>query len=251
MSVRLRNLLYVLLVVGLAACSSSDSPPSVPTVTLTASPESITLGQSSQLSWTVSGEDVTLTLEPPVDSASGSELVSPLTVSPTETTTYTLTATNSAGSDSDSVTITVSDVTDPDPTASITAFTAQVDGADATFTWTLADAAGVGCTLDVGDGSALLTFEDCSSTTTYTHSYAQAGTFTATLTLTTGATQTTSVIIEAADEFTLEDCNNSLVITTQSALAELTICSTIGGLTLRVTGEDADLITSLAPLTNL
>ena len=248
---------FALVLVGtLAACSSSDSPPSLPTVTLNASPESITLGESSQLSWTVTGEDVTLSLEPPIDSESdeaNSELTSPLTVSPTETTTYTLTATNSAGSASDSVTITVSDATDPDPTPSISAFTAQVDGSDATFAWTLTDAAGVGCTLNVGDGSALLTFADCSSTTTYTHSYAQTGTFTATLTLATGATQTIAVNVEADadDDFVLEDCSNPLVITTQRDLAELTICSTVGGLTLRVTDGAADVITSLAPLANV
>ncbi|MEM7734535.1 MAG: hypothetical protein AAF267_01990, partial [Deinococcota bacterium] len=85
------------IVVGLAACSGDETE--APELTLRANPEEINEGESSTLSWDVSGsEPMTLTLEPslPADVA----LTSPLEVSPTETTTYTLTATNSAGSDS-------------------------------------------------------------------------------------------------------------------------------------------------------
>jgi hypothetical protein len=91
---------YILLLGVLVACGSETAP----TVTLTASSETITIGESSELSWVLSGDEpITLSLSPDI----GVELTSPITVSPTETTTYTLTASNDAGSSSASVTIVV------------------------------------------------------------------------------------------------------------------------------------------------
>ena len=98
-------LLTVLLLAVFVACSSGSD--NAPTVSLSASPDTIAPGQSSQLSWTVSGDDpIALSITPDLGI---DELTSPVTVSPTETTTYTLTASNDAGSRSDSVTVTVSE----------------------------------------------------------------------------------------------------------------------------------------------
>lgn len=66
-----------------------------------ASPSTITAGQSSTLSWSVTGAtSVTL-------SGQSGAAVSPVTVSPTSTTTYTLTATNAGGTVTATATVTV------------------------------------------------------------------------------------------------------------------------------------------------
>lgn len=243
---------YILLLGVLVACSSSDT---APTVTLTASPDTISVGESSELSWTLSGDDpITLALSPDV----GVDLVSPLTVSPTETTTYTLTATNDAGSNSASVTITVQpDDSQPEPPApTIDAFTASVSDLTATFTWTLTASESVGCTVDFGDGSAVQTLGNCLGTQTVTHTYESAGTYAATLALTSGATATTAVtVVGSGVEPT--DCSADFVITNQGDLEALSSCGVIGSLTIDPTAEvssqqtDDDPITSLAPLAGL
>ena len=74
-----------------------------PTVSITASPQSIVAGQTSQLSWTSTNADMIkidqgIGAVPPAGS---------LSVSPTATTTYTITASGSGGTASSSVTVTV------------------------------------------------------------------------------------------------------------------------------------------------
>jgi hypothetical protein len=110
-------------VVFVASTSPSPSPSptataSVPSITsFTAASTSITSGQSTTLSWSVSGAS-SLTLNPGALNVTGATSKS---VTPTATTTYTLTATNSAGSVSKSVTVTVAA-----STATQTLFTSQV-----------------------------------------------------------------------------------------------------------------------------
>lgn len=77
---------------------------SAPTITsFTASPSTITAGQSSTLTWNVSGA-TSLTLDNGIGSVAGSNSS---TVAPGSTTTYTLTATNSTGSVTAKATVTV------------------------------------------------------------------------------------------------------------------------------------------------
>jgi len=181
----LRYFFYALSLTVLVACSSGSD--NAPNVTLSASPSTITPGQSSQLSWTVTGaEPITLSISPDLGI---DELISPVTITPSETTTYTLTATNDDGSRSDSVTITVL----TDGAGAITDFAATTDGLTAAFTWSLAVTESVGCTLDVGDGSEVRTFENCLDTQDATHTYANEGTYTATLTLASGDSATVVV----------------------------------------------------------
>jgi hypothetical protein len=83
----------------------------IPTISsFTASPSSIPLGQSSTLSWNVSGA-ATLSISG-VGVVSGTSV----TVSPTVTTTYTLTATNNAGSATAAATVTVTSLGPAPPT---------------------------------------------------------------------------------------------------------------------------------------
>jgi RHS repeat-associated protein len=74
-----------------------------PTVDISASPSSITLGEDTTLSWTSTSAD-TVTIDNGIgDVAPNDSLI----VSPTRTTTYTITATNSAGSAQSSATVTL------------------------------------------------------------------------------------------------------------------------------------------------
>ena len=94
---------------------SGAPPPPPPTISsFSAAPASITSGQSSQLSWSVSGA-TSLSI-----SGIGTVTGTTASVSPTVTTTYTLTATNTGGSATAQTTVTVTPDTTP-PTVSITA----------------------------------------------------------------------------------------------------------------------------------
>ena len=81
--------------------SGTTSPPNI--TAFSASPTSITSGQSSTLSWTVSGE-TSLSISPSIGNVMGQ---SSITVSLSTTTIYTLTAANSGGSAFQNVTVTV------------------------------------------------------------------------------------------------------------------------------------------------
>ncbi len=100
----------------------------------TATPVSITLGQSSTLSWTATGA-TTLSISG-IGTVTGTSRV----VSPTVTTTYTLTATNGGGSVSSSLTVTVN----APPPPLISAFSASPTainlGQTSTLSWTVTGA---------------------------------------------------------------------------------------------------------------
>jgi hypothetical protein len=105
-------------------------------VIFTASPKTITVGDTSTLSWTVTGAK-TISIDPGVGPATGDSQI----VAPSQTTTFTLTATDAAdGSVTAQVTVTVV------PMPSITSFTAAVAtvliGTSATLTATFTDGTG-------------------------------------------------------------------------------------------------------------
>ena len=85
-----------------------------PTISsFTADPTSITSGNSATLSWTITGNPTSVSIDNGVGSVTGQTSVS---VSPTSTTTYTITATNSSGSVTETVTVTVTG-SQPTPTS--------------------------------------------------------------------------------------------------------------------------------------
>jgi len=105
---------YVLVLACLAlACTGGGGggggtptppPPSLPVIaSFTASPTTLTSGQSTVLSWSVSGA-TSLVLDQGIGSVAGT---TSRTVSPTSTSTYTLTASNSGGNATMSTTVTV------------------------------------------------------------------------------------------------------------------------------------------------
>ncbi|UCG11003.1 MAG: hypothetical protein JSU72_10540, partial [Deltaproteobacteria bacterium] len=100
-----------------------------PTVTFSANPESIEVGQSATLSWSSTDAD-TVTIDQGIGEVN---LEDSIPVSPTETTTYTITATGPSGTATDSATVSV---THPAPIVSIfTTPTTIIYGNSATLSW--------------------------------------------------------------------------------------------------------------------
>ncbi len=111
------------------------------TVNLWANPSSIFAGESSQLSWSVTGwnGNCTATAFPASGQWSGSKPTNggPVTVFPTQTTTYTLTCNGV----SDSATVTVNQVQQNAPTVNLTANPVSIQqGQNSVLSWTVQDA---------------------------------------------------------------------------------------------------------------
>lgn len=108
-----RPLILSTLVLLLAACDMtdtappSDTPPSTlgPSISFfTASPQTIISGETTALTWDVSTDATSISIDPGVGSVYGSSITY---VAPSATTTYTLTATNANGESSAATTVTV------------------------------------------------------------------------------------------------------------------------------------------------
>ncbi|MCA9840278.1 MAG: hypothetical protein KC422_25430 [Trueperaceae bacterium] len=110
------------------ACSSGSSNVQAPTIsTFTATPPVIAAGQSSKLTWSVTGTNPIITS---INQGIGEQSKGSVSVSPSSTTTYTLSASNSAGSKTKDVTVKVQT---SNPTGQLAAFPgAEGFGASAT-----------------------------------------------------------------------------------------------------------------------
>ena len=111
-------------------------PPPLPVINyFTADPESIAAGESSTLSWDVSGAD-TVTIDPEVEGCDLDPTAGTCTVSPNTTTTYTLEASNRAGNSTETFTVTV--------LPAINSFTADresiIYGESSTLSWNVSAA---------------------------------------------------------------------------------------------------------------
>ena len=140
---RIAALLVGLLIV--AACGEPTVPPTgeAPVITsFSADPTTITEGASSTLAWTVTGDDVTITIDDgDTDVLTTGDLTGSTDVTPTTTTTYTLTATNDVGSDTATVTVTVT--LEDDGIAVLSDVSAElVLGSRIALTWTAENAIG-------------------------------------------------------------------------------------------------------------
>jgi len=97
-------ILFFSMVVLVLITGCSGSTPATPIInSFLANPTTITVGESSTLSWSVT-DATSVTIDQSIGSVA---LISTTTASPTSTTTYTLTATNATGSVTGSVTVTV------------------------------------------------------------------------------------------------------------------------------------------------
>ena len=112
---------------GGAAVSDGNPPPSIslPTITgFSANPASLTVGQTSTLSWTTSGA-TSLTINNAVGDVTGT---TNKVVTPTTTTTYVLTASNSAGNVTAATTVTVTPASTAPYPSGLSDATIQVNG---------------------------------------------------------------------------------------------------------------------------
>jgi phospholipase C len=227
----------LLLVTG---CGSVHPGSDTPTVTISASPTSITAGQSSTLTVaatnattvTITGDGSTHTL-----AATGGTL----TVKPTKTTTYTATASGSGGNVTATATVTVGASTGP--TVTITANpTSIAAGATSTLTVAATNATTVKITGDDGSSYDLAATGGTQAvtptkTTTYTATAAGA-------TGTTPATATATVTVTGAKP-TVTVTANPATITAGSA-SSLTIAVT-NATSVTVAGSDGTSYTLPSP----
>ena len=154
--------------------------PPKPTITsFTASPTSISPGQTSTLSWVVSGA-TSLSIDQGVGTISGTSV----SVSPAASATYLLTATNAGGSTTATVTISVAG-----SRPAITGFTANpatiITGQGSTLSWAVSGATSL--SIDQGVGVVTGTSKSVAPTTTTTYTLTAtngAGSSSATTTIT-------------------------------------------------------------------
>ena len=168
---------------------TTAAAPALPTVTLSASPTSITSGASSTLTWS-STNATTLSINQGIGTVAASGTRS---VSPTSTTTYTITATNGTGSVTATATVTVT-AAPPLPTVTLNASpTSITSGASSTLTWSSTNATTVSINQGIGTVAASGTRSvSPTSTTTYTITATNAtGSRTATATVTVTAAPVT------------------------------------------------------------
>lgn len=152
----------------------------LPTVEISATPETIVRGASAALSWSATNvETVTL------DNGTGEAPMTGTTpVSPIVTTTYTVTATNESGTATASVTITV---TEPPPTVTIAADPGTIPAGEATFlTWTSSNADAVSIEPGIGgvDPNGSVSVSPMETTTYVITALGPGGTATAEVTVT-------------------------------------------------------------------
>ncbi len=181
---RSRNRMFVFLrgkrgaSINIKVVNKSTIP--LPEITFTAEPQTITIGESTTLTWSTTNAD-SCVIEPGIGSV---DVNGSTQVSPTETTTYTITATGPGGTATSDVTVTV---TYPLPTVTISADPETILlGQSSTLTWSTTNAdscviePGIG-SVDVNGSTQILPTE----TTTYTITVTGAsGTATADVTVT-------------------------------------------------------------------
>jgi hypothetical protein len=115
---------------------SSTATDPAPTLQITASPATITAGQSATLSWTSTNADSVTISGVGTFGATGTA-----SVSPTATTTYTATASGAGGTATGAATVTVSSVTSTAPTVQLNANPSTITaGQTSTLSWTSTNA---------------------------------------------------------------------------------------------------------------
>jgi len=164
-----RLLLSLLLIFIMVAGCVQVTDNQTPTIdSFDADPGSITAGESSTLSWSISGA-TTVSIDQEIGDVA---LTGTRVVSPSTTTTYTLTATNDAGSVTATAQVVVT-TEDGDQTPTIDSFDADPgsisEGESSTLSWGVSEATTVNIDQDIGDVALTGTrVVSTSTTTTYT-----------------------------------------------------------------------------------
>ncbi len=232
-------------VTGTATVTVTSVTSNPPTVTVTASPNSINAGDSSTL--TVAATNATTVTLQGNDGSSytltgngGTQVVSPKT-----TTTYTATATGAGGTATATATVSVSSVTATAPTVSMSASPMSISaGSSSTLTVAATNATAVTVTGNDGSsytlsGTGGTQAVSPAATTTYTATATGAGgtaTATATVTVAPGSTSAPAVTI-SANPLSITAGNTSTLTVTAANATQVTVTGTDGSsYTLQPTG---------------
>ncbi len=207
--------------------TAPQQPPSISS--FTATPSTIPTGQSSLLSWTISGA-TSLSIDNGVGAVTGTSKL----VSPSNTTTYKLTATNSAGSVSAMATVTVDSAPQPPSISSFAATPATITtGQSSMLSWSASGATSL--SIDNGVGTVTGTSKMVSPTATTTYKLTAtnaAGSVTATTTVTVnGASQPPGISSFTATPSTITAGQNSTLGWTVSGATSLSIDNGVGTVT--------------------
>ena len=145
---------------------------SAPTVTFSANPASIGIGQSSNLTWTTTNA-TSVSISP--NPSSGTLAVNgSVSVSPTTTTTYIITATGGGGTATAQTTVTVQQT--PAPTVSLVADPSSIaSGNSTTLTWNSSNATSLSINNGVGTVTSPSGSKSVSPTTTTTYTIVATG----------------------------------------------------------------------------
>ncbi len=175
---------------------NGSSTPAAPVISaFSASPSSISSGQSSILSWSVTGATA-LSIAPGVGPVTGTSV----SVSPTATTTYILTATNAGGSSTAAVTVTIGSGGGTSVSVSISPTSASVaSGATRQFTATVSGTSNTAVNWTATGGtvssSGLFTAGPAAGSFSVTATSAQDSSKSATATVTVTAPASVSVVV--------------------------------------------------------
>ncbi len=216
-------------VVQMGTINTADPTGPAPTITLSASPATVTAGQSSTLNWAVANTStvfITPNLGAPIGLARGTSLI----VNPSATTIYTLTATGPYGNTTKTATVTVTSGTTPSISSFIATPSTINAGQGSTLAWAVSGA--IGLSLDQGIGAITGTSRTVTPalTTTYTLSATNAvGTTTAAATVT--VVQPPVISAFTASPSTIQSGQSSALNWTVSGAASLTIAPIIGAVT--------------------
>ncbi len=150
------------------------TPASPPTITLMATPTTVSAGQFSTLAWQSTGATkVTITPAPEMEDGQQLQLSGTIPVVPTTTTTYTATATGPGGSATAMATVTV---TQPAPTVTLSAAPASIlAGQKATLTWSSQNATSLSIDNGVGKVTVPTGTIDVSPSATSTYTITATG----------------------------------------------------------------------------
>jgi hypothetical protein len=160
------SLFFAMIVLVLFAGCSGTTPATPIINSFSATPTSITVGGSSDLSWSVT-DATTVTINQSVGSVASTGTTA---VTPATTTTYTLTATNASGSVTATATITVNPVTTAPTINSFSALPSTITvGESSNLSWSVTDAITVIIDQSVGSvASTGTTAVSPTTSTTYT-----------------------------------------------------------------------------------
>ncbi len=205
--------------------TGSGSTPA-PTVSLSADPVSITVGNSSTLSWSsTNAETVSINNGIGTVAANGTQIILP-----TATTTYTITATGAGGTTTDTVTVEVSEPI-PAPTVTLTADPTSITaGNSSTLSWSSTSADSVSIDNGIGpvatNGTQIVS---PTATTTYTITATGAGgTATESVTITVHPLPTVSL---SADPTSITAGGSSTLTWTSTNADTVSIDNGIGTVT--------------------